>query len=125
MNLKKQLLGADGLPATQTIAKGYNEDGTPSGLETIGITVKHVLTTSLNYTDPQSKETPSAESVYKKGKQSYELNMGVIPSEFSTVEGVAEIKETMAKARIFNPVILYQVANELETYLAEQTKSAK
>lgn len=125
MNFKKQLVAADGLPATQTIAKGYNEDGSPKGLETINITVGHVITTSLNFTDPQSKEVISPEVMYKRGKQTYEINMGIIPAEFGTVEGVAEVKEVLAKARIFNPVIIYQVASELEAYLANQTKTIK
>jgi hypothetical protein len=115
MNLNKQLAGQDGLPATQQIAKGYNEDGSPKGIETINITVGHVIRTCLNHVDREKKEQP--EIFYKKGKQSYEINCGIIPNEFNTVEGVTEIKELMSETKLFIPLICYQVAQELEENL--------
>lgn len=118
MEFNKILVGTDGKPAKQTIAKGYNEDGSATGVETINITLGHVITTSLNFIDPKAKESLTPEVIYKRGKQTYQINMGVIPEEFSTVEGVAELKETLGKVSIFNPVILYQVAVDLEAYLA-------
>jgi len=108
-DLKKQLIGLDGQPATQTTANGYNLDGSPKSLTEQPLTVGLVLKSALNHI---TKEKPlTLEQSVKRGKWIMAINKGDSP-DFK-VEEQAELKTAVLEAG-FAPVVVAQMDEIIE-----------
>ena len=121
MNYNLVLKTADNKPAIQQVIEGYDAKGVPTNVITKDLTLGDVLKTCLNSREKDDKLTK--EQVFKRGKQAYEISQGIISEEFSTVEGVAELKDCLLQNNNFLPLITYQAVTAVEEYLA--TKLAK
>ncbi len=108
-DLKKQLIGLDGQPATQTVANGYNLDGSPKSVVEQDLTVGLILKAALNHV---TKEKPlTLDQSVKRGKWIMAINKGDSP-DFK-VEEQAEIKTAVLEAG-FGPIIVAQIDEIIE-----------
>lgn len=108
-DLNKQLVSLDGTLATQTIANGYNPDGSPKELKEIPLTVGLVLKSALNYQGKDGKL--ELDDAVKRGKWIMSIQQNVCP-DFK-VEEQAKIKQLVVDAG-FSPIIIAQIDEIIE-----------
>lgn len=108
-DLKKQLVSLDGTLATQTVANGYNADGTPKSLTEIPLSVGLVLKAAFNFTSKENKL--DLNEAVQRGKWIISINKDICP-DFK-VEDQAKIKQLCVDAG-FNPIIIAQIDEIIE-----------
>lgn len=118
IDLKKQLVDLEGLPATQTTVEGgYNPDGTPKKVVEKPLTFAVVIRAALNYIDREKPSTP--EEAFKRGELIMKINKATHPLSTEehnvdfTPEQITEIKALAVKAG-FAPIVSFQLGEELK-----------